>query len=236
MDIVNFTIIAFLVIAVIMLINKNNNPNTNNEKITNSLINTKSQPIKRRKYKRKYIPFTYDDMLNINLSNNYCSTLDDDPEKHYIETKLLGSVPCDTPDQNIQSEDEFNDNFFSFRDQTNLSSNLMFPNATEKIAQLYLEDNKSIARNYTGMKIGDLYDKLTYVPRRHCVRVPHHNQEFDNLNHDGYVAHIGSTPMSLTRVLNTYPNEKVMNGGLFHSNVTGDEKCVSSYKPLSEIY
>lgn len=128
----------------------------------------------------------------------------------YLKDYLLGErVPCPLPSQTI---DQFNKNFFDFRDKYTYQNSSMHEDPVDFIQNLYLSGNLDEARMYPNMKIKDIFDSATQginLYERSCVRIP----EFDNAIPDGYRYNAGTPGTLLTRDKWRYKNEKVMNGG-----------------------
>jgi len=89
--------------------------------------------------------------------------------------------------------------------------------SVDKIANMYLNGDLGEARRNSGMKIRDIYDKLTCGPQlyeRKCARIP----QFDNTMHDGYDASFVNG-MHMTRDNWLYDNENILNGGQIEKNL-----------------
>ncbi len=119
---------------------------------------------------------------------------------------------CNITKHAPKSTKEFSDDFFSFRDSTQMNSSMRF-DAVDKIQDLYLSGNLEHAKGFPeNVKIKDLFDCATSGPtiyKRSCVRLP----TFDNMNPVGHYASYGTPGLYATADQWQYPNEKIMNGG-----------------------
>jgi hypothetical protein len=134
-----------------------------------------------------------------------------------LETPYKPTDKYDSPEVcplPVKSTDEFNNNFFTFRDNTMINSSI-HADPVDKIQQLYL--NKS--NNNTIQNIFDNVTKSSESYDRQCVRVP----LFDNVIKDGNYSHPGSQPTLMNRDNWSYCNEQIMNGGQFMPNVSGQD-------------
>lgn len=149
-------------------------------------------------------------------------------KQKYIHDDSI-ECPHGEPPQTIKG---FHKDFFNFRDKTHINSQQHL-DPVDKVRQLYLEGNTSLARGHQGIKIKDLFDSTTCGPNlydRQCVRLP----DFKHMNHDGYYVNHGSPGMYMTRDNWTYNEERVMNGGcMANGNIQGYDK--ESYTNLAAL-
>jgi len=208
-NVINYGILALMIIIIIhILFNKNKI-----EKLNTKIIN--SHPNKQKKIKNMYETFD-DKIYDFHTGTTHIEKMKECPigknnenNKLYVQKKLLGSSEI-CPNK-PQTQKEFHDDFFNFRDLTYRNSS-MYKDSVDKIQDLYLSGNLSDARTYPNMKIKNLYDEATRGPNlyeRSCVRLP----KFDNINPEGWYMNYGTPGMSLTRDNWKYKNEKIMNGG-----------------------
>lgn len=148
--------------------------------------------------------------------------------KHYIAKNLLtvNPVRCSKP---TQTNDEFNKDFFKFRNYTFQNSSMTL-DSVDKIANMYLDGDLGQANTFSGMKIRDIYDKLTCgedLYQRKCVRVP----KLDNTMNDGYNFSF-LTGMHNTRDEWSYDDDRVINGGKIVDGLYANDEDAMSEMPL----
>lgn len=157
--------------------------------------------------------FKYELPKNVIKTINACPLRENDLKtEYYIRKQLLSNDQCPKPAQSIN---EFNKDFFKFRDHTWENSSMTL-DPVDKITDLYLSGNLGQANN-SNMKIKDVYDNLTKGTNpysRDCVRLPY----FDNTMNDGYNYSFVSG-MHNTRDTWMYENENQLNGGLVDKNL-----------------
>lgn len=131
-----------------------------------------------------------------------------DRKKKYNSCSTVPSPPDMTKCVKPLSSEEFNDEFFGFRDYTQHSSSMQM-DPVDRLQYEYYNGDLSKA---TGKKIKDIYDDLVRNENLYsvdCVR----QTAFDETNPEGYFNQVGTPGMSLVRDSWKYPNEKIMNGG-----------------------
>ncbi len=167
--------------------------------------------------------------IEINQNVNACPLDENDFQtKNYIAKNLLTVNPIRCP-KPAQTNDEFNKDFFKFRDYTFQNSSMTL-DSVDKIANMYLDGDLGQANTFTGMKIRDIYDKLTCgedLYQRKCVRVP----KLDNTMNDGYNFSF-LTGMHNTRDEWTYDDDRVINGGKIVDGLYANDEDSFSEMPL----
>lgn len=166
---------------------------------------------------------------------SHSSCLDDNCCSHSNDSRSCTNCThqdvCNIAQNAPKSTKEFSDDFFGFRDRTQINSSMRF-DAVDKIQDLYLSGNLEHARGFPeNVKIKDLFDCATSGPsiyKRSCVRLP----EFDNMNPVGNYVTTGTPGTSLTRDVWQYPNEKIMNGGEIDNGVYGNDAYASTNFPV----
>lgn len=120
-----------------------------------------------------------------------------------------------------KSSKKFHNDFFSFRDMTQLNSS-MRKDAVDNINSMILNGNVEQARRQPNMKIQDIYNEAVKTPERYhdnCTRLPY----FDNTNPHGWHDNYGTPGIHITRDNWEYPNEKIINGGNITDMMTGHD-------------
>lgn len=134
--------------------------------------------------------------------------------------------------QQKQTRDEFNDDFFKFRDYTFANSSMSY-DCVDKINDMNLNGNLGNASNLNGMKIRDIYDKLTQgtdLYTQKCVRVP----EFDNTMNNSYDFDF-VTGLHNIRDNWTYPSDKNATNNIHaRDNEAIDEMLISNYNHINK--
>ncbi len=152
----------------------------------------------------------------------------DTQKEQYINKFLTGQqTQCPLP---AQSRREFHNDFFSFRDKTYENSSMQY-DTVDMVQDLYLSGNNSIARQHPNMRIKDVFDNMTQAPNayvRDCVRLP----KFDNVNPQGYYNSFGTPGLSLTRDNWSYDNEQANNGGEIQPGLYANDLSATSHMAI----
>lgn len=129
-------------------------------------------------------------------------------KKKYNICTPTPSPPDETKCVVPQSSDEFNDEFFEFRDKVYHSSSMQM-DPVDRLHYEYYDGDLSKSNN---KRIQDIYDDLVKSENLYstdCVRLT----AFDETNPDGYFNTVGTPGMSLVRDSWKYKDENIMNGG-----------------------
>jgi len=173
--------------------------------------NTKIQRLPSSKKIKNYYPLKENDIESLDLTYSK-------------------KIECCKPIQSIQ---DFNKDFFDFRDYTYNNSSMKL-DSVDKITDLYLDSGLNYSKKYPNEKIKDVFDDLTNngvnLYQQKCVRLPY----YDNTIQDGYnTSFIDGT--HLTRDNWIYKNENQLNGGLIDKNLNSYDPDYKNYFPLNKI-
>lgn len=212
MSINNLLLVIFVTIIIVLFWNKmNDKPINDNFKIVR---------INEKKINKEKINENIEDIL-----------LDDDCDidsKKRNTLSMRRPIFCPRPVKTIQ---QFNKEFFNFRDKfTNENSSIRL-DGVDKITELRINGDLDQARGSTqNIRIQDLYNYLTdsgpNLTPNNCVRLT----KFDNTMHDGYDASF-VTGLSGTMDEFEYKGERPINGGALECGIYPYDQGFSNLMP-----
>lgn len=212
------TLVIYIIIGIVVILAFHNfNKPENMDNISN--INKTN---KIRNY-NDIIKFDNNNKINLRKSSFYPSIGDDFDIAYETLDNLQNNLhphseQCSFPPQ---SDKQFHKDFFAFRDKTQMNSSMRL-DMVDNIVNMKLDGNLDIARRQGNIKIKDIFDESVKVPEKYhqkCARLPF----FDKTNPHGWKDDFGTPGTHITADDWKYENERVMNGGEFMQNMTGND-------------